>query len=69
MSSFVPSAIIQPFFGILAPDFAWKFVLTVQTNKAKLANYIITQLVNYSITQKFIELQTPDFAWNFVLTI
>ena len=26
MSSFVPSAITQPFFELQTPDFAWKFV-------------------------------------------
>ena len=35
MSSFVPSAITQPFFELQTPDFAWKFVWTVPTNYAK----------------------------------
>ena len=30
MSSFVPSAITQPFFELQTPDFAWKFVWIVQ---------------------------------------
>ena len=28
VSSFVPSAITQPFFELQTPDFAWKFVWT-----------------------------------------
>ena len=32
VSSFVPSAINQPFFELQIPDFAWKFVWTVPTN-------------------------------------
>ena len=32
VSSFVPSAITQPFFELQTPDFAWKFVGTVPTN-------------------------------------
>ena len=32
VSSFVPSAITQPFFELQTPDFAWKFVWTVPTN-------------------------------------
>ena len=32
VSSFVPSAITQPFFELHTPDFAWKFVWTVQTD-------------------------------------
>ena len=35
MSSFVPSAITQPFFELQTPDFAWKFVWTVLTNYSK----------------------------------
>ena len=35
MSSFVPSAITQPFFELQTPDFAWKFVWTVETNYKK----------------------------------
>ena len=35
MSSFVPSAITQPFFKLQTPDFAWKFVWTVPTNYEK----------------------------------
>ena len=35
VSSFVPSAITQPFFELQPPDFAWKFVWTVPTNYAK----------------------------------
>ena len=32
MSSFVPSAITQPFFEVQIPDFAWKLVCAVPTN-------------------------------------
>ena len=32
MSSFVPTAISQPFFEIQTPDFAWKFIWIVQIN-------------------------------------
>ena len=32
MSSFVNSAIPQPFFELQTPDFAWKFVWIVQIN-------------------------------------
>ena len=54
MSSFVPSAITQPFFELQTPDFAWKFVWTVPTNyEKKNCNYIITYIRNYVIT-KFI---------------
>ena len=35
VSSFVPSAITQPFFELQTPDFAWKFVWTVPTNYTK----------------------------------
>ena len=35
VSSFVPSAITQPFFELQPPDFAWKFVWTVPTNYIK----------------------------------
>ena len=35
VSSFVPSAITQPFFELQTPDFAWKFVWTVPTNYEK----------------------------------
>ena len=35
VSSFVPSAITQPFFELETPDFAWKFVWTVSINYAK----------------------------------
>merc|ERR1712173_524203 len=31
-SSFVPTAITQPFFELQTPDFAWKFVWIVQIN-------------------------------------
>ena len=30
MSSFVPSAITQPFFELQTPDFAWKFIWTAR---------------------------------------
>ena len=54
MSSFVPSAITQPFFQLQTPDFAWKFVWTVPTNyEKKICNYVITYIRNYVIT-KFI---------------
>ena len=32
MSSFVPSAITQPFFELQTPDFAWEFVWIVEIN-------------------------------------
>ena len=32
VSSFVPSAITQPFFELQTPDFAWKFLWIVQIN-------------------------------------
>ena len=51
MSSFVPSAITQPFFELQTPDFAWKFVWTVPTNYEK--KIVITYIRNYVIT-KFI---------------
>ena len=35
VSSFVSSAITQPFFELQTPDFAWKFVWTVPTNYTK----------------------------------
>ena len=72
VSSFVPSAITQPFFELQTPDFAWKFVWTVPTN------YEIFFLVRgvrrggvqgrQGVTQPFFELHTPDFAWKFVWT-
>ena len=40
VSSFVPSAITQPFFELQPPDFAWKFVWTVPTNYEK--KFVIT---------------------------
>merc|ERR1711984_8806 len=68
MSSFVPSAITQPFLEPQTPDFAWKFVWTVPTNYEK--KFVITYILrNYAITQPFFELQTPDFAWKFVWTV
>jgi len=43
VSSFVPSAITQPFFELQTPDFAWKFVWTVPTNyEKKICNYVYT---------------------------
>ena len=35
VTSFVPSAITQPFFELQTPDFARKFVWTVATNYTK----------------------------------
>ena len=50
VSSFVPSAITQPFFELQTPDFAWKFVWTVPTNyEKKICNYVITYIRNYVI--------------------
>ena len=72
MSSFVPSAITQPFFELQTPDFAWKFVWIVQINYKSTKvqkvqkKYISTKVL---ITQSFFELQTPDLAWKFVWTV
>ena len=75
MSSFVPSAITQPFFELQTPDFAWKFVWIVQINykstkvqkvQKSTKKYISTKVL---ITQSFLELQTPDFAWKFICTV
>ena len=33
--SAIPSAVTQPFFELQTPDFAWKFIWTVQTNFEK----------------------------------
>ena len=35
MSSFVSSAITQPFFELQTPDFAWKFIWIVQNTKVQ----------------------------------
>ena len=62
VSSFVLSAITQPFFELQTPDFAWKFVWIVQINyksTKSIKKYIRTKVL---ITQSFFELQTPDFA-------
>merc|ERR1712114_104835 len=75
VSSFVPSAITQPFFELQTPDFAWKFVWIVQINykstkvqkvQKSTKKYISTKVL---ITQSFLELQTPDFAWKFICTV
>merc|ERR1712083_1049887 len=69
MFSFVPSAIIQPFFELQTPDFEWKFVWIVQINYKSTKStkkYISTKVL---ITQSFLELQTPDFAWKFICTV
>ena len=69
LSSFIPSAITQPFFELQTPDFAWKFVWIVQINYKSTKStkkYISTKVL---ITQSFLELQTPDFAWKFICTI
>ena len=67
MSSFVPSAITQPFFELQTPDFAWKFIWIVQTNyKSTKSTKKSTKVL---ITQSFLELQTPDFAWKFICTV
>ena len=66
MSSFVPSAITQPFFELQTPDFAWKFIWAVQTNYKSTKStkkYISTKVL---IIESFFELQTPNFAWKFV---
>ena len=60
MSSFVPSAITQPFFELHTPDFAWKFVWIVQTNYKSTKKYVGTKVL---ITQSFFELQTPNFPY------
>ena len=73
MSSFLPSAITQPFFELQTPDFAWKFVWIDSPNKLQkykstksTKKYISTKVL---ITQSFLELQTPDFAWKFICTV
>merc|ERR1712020_217842 len=69
VSSFVLSAITQPFFELQTPDFAWKFVWIVQVNYKSTKStkkYISTKVL---ITQSFLELQTPDFAWKFICTV
>ena len=67
MSSFVPSAITQPFFELQTPDFVWKFVWTVPTNYEEKNGCQI--LRNYAITQAFFKLQIPDFALKFVWNV
>ena len=57
--------ITQPFFEIQTPDFAWIFILTVQSY-GKEQKYKNTKVL---ITQPFFELQTPDFAWKFIWTV
>ena len=72
MSSFVPSAITQPFFELRTPDFAWKFVWTVPTNYEIFFGQGCLKRGSQGrqgVTQPFFELQTPDFAWNFVWTV
>ena len=65
MSSFLPSAITQPFFELQTPDFAWKFVWIVQ----KITK--VQEVSKYKSTHNSIilELQTPDFAWKFIWTV
>ena len=59
VSSFVPSAITQPFFELQIPDFAWKFVWIVQINykstkSTKVQKYISTKVQKYkNINLKF----------------
>ena len=68
MSSFVPSAITQPFFELQTPDFAGKFVWTVPTNYE---TFFLVRGVrrgvgsqgHQRVTQPFFDLQIPDFAW------
>ena len=72
MSSFIPSAITQPFFELQTPDLAWMFVWTVQTNfkstkvQKVQKKYVSTKVL---ITQSFFELQTQNFAWKFIWTV
>ena len=52
------------FFELQSPDFAWKFVWTVQTKVQK-----VEKSTKVLITQPFFELQDPDFAWKFIWTV
>ena len=71
MSSFVPSAITQPFFELQTPDFAWKFVWTVPTNYEKKIvkknlkfgrRYRSSIVVVYSISSVDNTVQTLEFV-------
>ena len=72
MSSFVPSAITEPFFELQTPDFAWTFICTVLT----IYEIFLSGTSEgggaqgrQGVTQPFFELQTPYFAWNFLCTV
>ena len=62
-------AITWPFLELQTPNFAWKFVWTVQTNFEKFLKNKNgyqkngRQIIKLSITHSFLELQTPNFAW------
>ena len=62
-------------FELQTPDFARKFIWTVQPND-KVKKYKMYKMYKkykstkkVLITQTFFELQTPDFAWKFVWTV
>ena len=69
--------ITQSFLELQTPDFAWKFICTVQPNEKvqKVQKYKSTKSTKKHIstklliTQSFLELQTPDFAWKFLCTV
>ena len=56
-------SITRSFLELQSPDFAWKFVWTVQTNFKKQNSRQIAKLF---ITRSFLELQSPNFAWKLV---
>ena len=64
-------SITRSFLELQSPDFAWKFVWTVQTNTRNLSILatLPRSIAKLIITHSFLELQSPDFAWKFVWTV
>ena len=61
--------ITSSFLELQSPDFAWKFVWTVQTKYKSTKVQKVQKSTKVLITHPFFELQDPDFAWKFIWTV
>ena len=60
------------FFELQTPDFAWKFIWTVQISyEKKRVRGVKREGVQgrQAVTLPFFEPETPDFAWKFIWTV